>query len=179
MRPAVRLVLTAVAVLPFMHCVAAAQDRSAGLNLAYNEFSAFIGLPLEKNESLRLSLNLDMSGVISGEYLFPGISADAVYLFSFGSSLHAAGESSSFFAGPGISAGYVRNLPGSLGIMAALTGCFGFEYTFAVPVSLSVSLEPSIGIHINEDEFGYVTMDFYKTGFFYSLLPHIGIKYRF
>ena len=60
-----------------------------------------------------------------------------------------------------------------------LSGHIGFEYVFNVPVSLSLSLEPALGIHVNRDRFGYVNTDLYRAGLAHSLLPHVGIMYHF
>ena len=160
-------------------CVAAARDRKTGLNLSYNELSATFSLPMAATEELRLSLNLDMTGVVSGKCLYPGLSADVAYLYVFGEKVFESGERMEFFAGPGANAGYVRNFDGRYGVMAALSGHIGFEYVFNVPVSLSLSLEPALGIHVNRDRFGYVNTDLYKAGLAHSLLPHVGIMYHF
>ena len=58
-------------------------------------------------------------------------------------------------------------------------GKSGAHYVFMVPVSISLTLEPCIGLHLSRDRFGYLSMGFYKAGLIYSLLPHLGIKYRF
>lgn len=158
---------------------AADRDRTIGLSFSYNEFSAVLGIPLKSGEHFRISANMDMDGVISGDSLYPGISTDAVYLFEFARADFPNGESMTFMAGPGAAAGYVREFKGSYGVMASLTGFIGFEYDFAVPVSVSLSLEPCIGLHVSRDRFGYITMGFYKAGIIYSLAPHIGVKYRF
>ena len=67
------------------------------------------------------------------------------------------------------------NLPGR----PVLQGCIGLEYMFNVPVSLSLSLEPCLGVHFREDRFGEINMDFHKAGLISSIFPHLGIKYRF
>ena len=160
-------------------CVAAARDRKTGLNLSYNELSATFSLPMAATEELRLSLNLDMTGVVSGKCLYPGLSADVAYLYVFGEKVFESGERMEFFAGPGANVGYVRNLNMRYGVMASLTGNVGFEYVFTVPVSLSLTLEPSLGLHFGSDADGNISMDFYKAGLLYSLCPHVGIKYLF
>ena len=120
-----------------------------------------------------------MTNVISGKNLYPGASVEVLYLFSFARKQFDSGESMLFYAGPGINAGYVRNFDGRYGVMAALSGHIGFEYVFNVPVSLSLSLEPALGIHVNRDRFGYVNTDLYRAGLAHSLLPHVGIMYHF
>lgn len=157
----------------------AAQSRATGLSFAYNEFSAEYRMPLKGKEMLRLSASLDMAGVISGRNLYPGISADVLYLYEFARASFQSGESMSFMAGPGASAGYVRNHEDMYGAMLSLAGCIGFEYIFTVPVSISLTFEPVLGLHVSRDSFGYVSMSFYEAGLKSSLWPHLGLKYRF
>ena len=109
----------------FSFARAAAQDRSAGAGFAWNEFTASFQIRMNDDGFLRTSLNLDMTDVISGKSLYPGFSADAAYLFEFAEKRFLNGEYFTFFAGPGICAGYVRNVSGDFGIMGALSGCIG------------------------------------------------------
>ena len=174
-----RLAFVAVSILLMTDAGVVAQNRSVGGNFAYNEFSAMLRMPLEEKQSVRISANLDMSGVIPGDYLFPGVSANVAYLYEFAGITFPSGESMGFLAGPGAGVGYVRDTSGAYGAIVSLTGCIGFEYVFMVPVSISLTLEPCIGLHLSRDRFGYLSMGFYKAGLIYSLLPHLGIKYRF
>ncbi len=157
----------------------AAREKTVGMSLAYNEFSATFTMPVKDRETIMISANLDMSGVIPGDCLFPGVSANVAYLYEFAGITFPSGESMGFLAGPGAGVGYVRDTSGAYGAMVSLTGCIGFEYVFMVPVSISLTLEPCIGLHLSRDRFGYLSMGFYKAGLIYSLLPHLGIKYRF
>lgn len=178
MKQACTVILLAAAMY-VMCSSASAQVRSAGLSFSYGEFSATLRLPDMEGWILRPSLNLDMTRVISGESVYPGLSADIFYLHIFAVKDFASGERMEFYAGPGASAGYVRNYEGEYGIMASFAGCAGFEYVFKSPVSLGISLEPGLGVHLARDMYGEVNLDFYSAGFFNSLFPHINIRYRF
>ena len=156
-----------------------AGDRTVGMKFAFNEFSASYQQKVRAGESFAVSVNLDMTGVISGEALYPGYSADILYVFEFAGKTRASGERIAFYAGPGFGFGYVRNSRDDYGAMIAMNGCIGLEYMFNVPVSLSLSLEPCLGVHFREDRFGEINMDFHKAGLISSIFPHLGIKYRF
>ncbi len=172
---------TVIAVTVFLLlCVGAnAQEHAVGGHFAYNEFSAVCQMDLEDNQKVRFALNLDMTNVISGRNLYPGGSAGILYLFEFASVTGTSGETLGFVAGPGFNAGYVRNLAGEYGIMASLSGCIGLEYRFLVPVSLSLTFEPDLGIHLNKDRFGNIDMDLYMPGLIFAFMPHVGIRYMF
>lgn len=171
--------ITIISAVLLSCCPVFAQDRSAGLNLSCNELAAAIHLPLDDEGILCVSANLDLTCVLSGKELFPGVSADIVYLYVFADRRFDSGESMRFYAGPGFSSGYVRNMDGEYGAMASMTGCVGFEYLFNVPFSISLTLEPALGIHFHQDEYGGVGMDFHMPGLIASLFPHLGIRYRF
>ena len=101
----------------------AAREKTVGMSLAYNEFSATFTMPVKDRETIMISANLDMSGVIPGECLFPGVSANVAYLYEFSGITFPSGESMGFLAGPGAGVGYIRDTSGAYGAMVSLTGC--------------------------------------------------------
>ena len=74
----------------------------------------------------------------------------------------------------------MRGNDGLYGLMAGVCGEIGMEYAFNVPVSLSLSLAPVLGVTVSrpEDSINF-SMGVYKYGLLASLMPRIGIKYRF
>ena len=155
-----------------------AYGRAVGMLFSFSEFSASYQTLRREDELLRLSLNLDMAGVIPGDTGIPGVSAGFTYLYVFARKHYPSGESLMFYAGPGACAGYVRSSGGSYGFMAALSGCVGLEYLFCVPVSISLTLEPRLGIHARQSG-NDMSAGFYMGGLVSSLYPHIGLKYLF
>ncbi|MBO5194234.1 MAG: hypothetical protein J6B62_05000 [Bacteroidales bacterium] len=84
-----------------------------------------------------------------------------------------------FYGGPGVAAGYIRDAFSSReGLAGGLTGTVGMEYSFKVPVVLSLSVTPCLGLMYSRDGNGR-QLDFYSGGVSYAFLPSIGIKYCF
>lgn len=152
--------------------------KAAGISFCFNEFSASYRTAVKEDELLKLSLNIDMAGVIPGCCDAPGISAGITYQYVFSGKDYPSGESIRFFAGPGADVGYLRDSGGRYGCMVAVTGCVGLEYLFCVPVSISLTVEPCLGIHVRKDG-NDLMAGLYKAGLVYSLYPHLGLKYLF
>ena len=153
---------------------------SAGAAFAVNEFSLEFGKKVSENLRCIVNANLDMNGVISGKYDYPGISFDFIGQFVFASKKYGNGEVITGYAGPGVTVGYVRGNDGLYGLMAGVCGEIGMEYAFNVPVSLSLFLAPVLGVTVcrPEDSINF-RMGLYEYGLIASLMPRIGIKYRF
>jgi hypothetical protein len=88
------------------------------------------------------------------------------------------GNRISFFAGPGIMAGYVTDFKNTPGAAFGLKGRIGVECRFKRSVSLSASLSPTIGCHITSSGEN-IKMLLYKSGLLQTVIPEIGLKYAF
>lgn len=152
--------------------------RTVGGVLAYNEFT-FSFQQYVSQDNFELNVNLDMADVISGRECYPGFSIDGCYNFTFAAATFGNGEKIRGYAGPGVSLGYVRDIDGKHCLIAGMCGNIGVEYLFNVPVSLSLSLNPTLSMAVKRNENGFLTMGAYKNGLIYSILPHIGIRYHF
>lgn len=161
-------------------CAVSAQDRMIGGTFSFNEFALGFSSQISEKARYAVDANLDMTGIVLGEYDAPGFSVDFTYQFIIGRKKFPDGEVLSGFAGPGFSAGYVRGTDGKYGLLAGLCGIVGMEYSFRVPVSLSLSVNPVLGLTVNRPAPNSLyRMELYRYGLLYSLVPHLGIKYRF
>ena len=88
------------------------------------------------------------------------------------------GNALRFFAGPGVAAGYTTEYKSVDGIFFGLKGRMGCECEFKRNMLISMSISPIIGSHVTMPQ-GDLSMKYYKNGLIYSLVPEIGIKYRF
>ena len=100
----------------------------------------------------------------------------------------------SFYAGPGLSFGYVRDHDKGLGIdlkslfsdnegfMAAISGDAGCRFDFGGLVALDLSFATDLGVHIrkNEDEKEYfaTSVSIYNNGWMQWLYPQLTILFR-
>ena len=96
----------------------------------------------------------------------------------------------SFYAGPGVSAGYLRDaelgihenhlvpLKHKPGFMLALSGTVGSHLHFSRKLSLDISLTADLGIHMRRDEtLNSIGLNLYKNGIFQALYPQLSILY--
>lgn len=83
------------------------------------------------------------------------------------------------YGGAGAMLGYLTEcFHSTRGVCGGLTGTFGAELTFSVPVSLTLDISPCLGFMLHRSQFG-INMDFYLDGITYALLPRLGIRYCF
>lgn len=153
--------------------------KAAGAEFAFTG----IGVSLQKYTSPmtsfhNISLEMDLEDVLDGESRVPGIRMSYVIDFIF-----AATQTRTFtlrwFAGPGFTAGYVRDVHRGPGIMAGICGNAGAEFSFSVPVCISISFMPSLATHISYSD-GMPVMNLYRCGIMlHTLSPRIGIRYEF
>lgn len=153
--------------------------KAAGAEFAFTG----IGVSLQKYTSAmtsfhNISLEMDLEDVLDGESRVPGVRMSYVIDFIFAST-----QTSSFtlrwFAGPGFTAGYVRDMNRGPGVMAGICGNAGAEFSFMVPVCISISFMPSLATHISYSD-GIPEMNLYRCGvLLQALSPRIGIRYEF
>lgn len=142
-----------------------------------------IGINLQKYTSSRtsfhnISIDMDMKDVLSGRSRVPGVRMS--YTMDY---ILATASTASFtlrwFAGPGFTAGYVRDMRKGFGIMAGICGNAGAEFSFMVPVCISISFTPCLATHISYSS-GTPGLDIYRSGLLIqSVSPRVGIRYEF
>lgn len=171
-----------------MSALSRAQQTSASLGL-FNSPRGF-GLVSSFNEresrnfSL-LSVYADIYGVPTGRCEEPGVKAFYVRNFCF-SELELDGVSLDFFAGPGVSAGFVKDYePGyalditrNHGLCAAVCGDIGLRVIFSRGVRLDLSFQAEVGFHMRkDDEMKANNMAVYKNGLVQCFWPNLSILF--
>lgn len=100
-----------------------------------------------------------------------------------------------FYAGPGVSAGYVRDhdkgrgidltslMADNDGLMAALSADAGCRFDFSGTIALDLSFTGELGVHArrNEQENGYfaTSLSIYNNGWMQLLYPQLSILFKF
>ena len=156
-----------------------AQPKSLGAVFAFTGVSVSYEHDLDRYDSFfEVSLKSEMSEYFRIKEKNPGISASASWNFLLKNWTSAEGNTVSLFAGPGVLAGYGPDFKQSDGFFFGLKGRIGFECSYARNVIISAFVSPTWGSHIAFDK-DYHKMRSYMNGFIYSIVPEIGIKYRF
>ena len=123
------------------------------------------------------NLGLDFHKVLSGESRTPGVRFSYVRDYIFAEK--AKGDFvTRWYAGPGMTAGYVMDKDAGYGAMIGICGNIGVEFGFSEPVCISLSLMPSVATHIRRED-GNPDLDLYFNGLLHTLSPRLGIKYSF
>lgn len=173
-------VLLCAALLPAREASCREDGRtiSAGLTtlLRGTGLSAEIGL--KDREYCRLSIYAEMPDMIFSGSPFPGIKANWTHSYNLPD--HDCGTFKwSFHAGPGISAGYVRNFSSQWGPALALSGNAGFIFRFREDFVIDLSWTAELGGHLVRSGNGNTILTFYLPGIQRAIYPELKLLYRF
>ncbi len=136
---------------------------------------------------------IDIYGIPTSRCSSPGIrfNFSRQYIFK---QLESRGVSFTLYAGPGLSAGIVRDhdkgrwfdltslISENPGFMFALSGDAGCRFGFGRKVSLDLSFTADAGIHVrrNEDEPSYAatSLSIYNNGFLQAIYPQLTVLFK-
>ena len=164
-----KTLIIAIAVLLGAAAVASAQPKAIGLRLGYpaNEVSYehYLGGP----NFLEAEIGVRDFG--------QGYSVTGIYNFVFAEPQWTSRGEWAWYAGPGLTAGYVgfkvtdadNNTHKEYHFLAGLVAQVGLEYTFWFPLQLSVDLRPVIGY----------CDGFYREGALFGMVPQLSVRYHF
>lgn len=141
-----------------------------------------IGITYERNTSedtfAQVAIQADLGETFFGRAACPGVRGSFTWNIVFAQVETTNKNPVRFFAGPGLAAGICKDLNGPDGVIFGLKGKVGLDCQFARSVNLSVSLVPTLGLHVSKAD-GNVIICAYKYGLLQTILPEIGISYRF
>ena len=153
-----------------------AQENTLGTSWSFSG----IGLTYERNVSpeafAHISLQAEMSEIFIGKTIYPGLSAAFTWNLVFAQIESRNGIPVRFYAGPGLTAGISGDT--SPGVFFGLKGRAGMQCIFDRKINISISVAPTLGIHVLREEENMITKT-YRNGIMQVLMPEIGISYRF
>ena len=177
-----KVFLFAVLILPVLACQASAQECNS-LNLGTFHSPKGIGLCLDvQQESTSFdSFNVlcDLFGILRGEYSRPGVKA--TYYRGIILKHRDRGDfSSELYAGPGVTAGYVRDIHEPLSLVAGMAGVAGYRMYFNGK-RLTISLESGIDLALElnrNNRYKKTDLKLYQAGIFHVFYPQVRILYK-
>ena len=174
-----RLLLALILTISISVVSSHAQPKSVGLTSSFKGFAISYEHYIPKtNMFWEMSLAADVSEAFLYRTTYPGISLSMTWNQIFSSWELKDGTTMRLFAGPGVAVGYGNDFKTSHGYFFGLKGRAGVECQFERRVIISACISPILGMHmIPHSE--YLALKYYRNGLFYSLVPEIGIKYRF
>ena len=170
------LLLTALSLLAMGE--AAARHKSAGATFSFNGFSLAYEQFVDKGSFIEIGLKAECLDLFFGQSLYPGISSSFTWNMVIKEKISRNGNLIRFFAGPGVSLGWGPDYMRSHGLSFGLKGRVGAECEFERNITISVSLAPIIGAHLQFVD-NYLNMRYSRSGIIAAALPEIGIRYRF
>ncbi len=178
-----RLCIYVLAVLIFLSSLSTfsyAQPKALGATLSYSGAAISYEHLLQDNEKsfIELSLKAECGEFTSERASHPGVSASLTWNSILKQWKSTEGNTISIFAGPGVVVGYGNDYKTAEGMFLGIKGRAGVECEFSRNVIIAASISPIIGSHVIYNH-GLMSMKYYKNGLIYSLVPEIGIKYRF
>lgn len=173
-----------------------AQPRGMGLRFGATGLEASYQHGINTRQFVQGDLGMDFGYNANGR---PGIKCTATYNFIWARPAWTPKGTWSLYSGPGIALGFADDIvpyeiDGNIsgyndnGFMAGVVLNIGLEYTFEIPVSISLDVRPCFGVHINDGRLRLpatgLTVDYgSKAGFYDNGLlgfaPSLSIRYRF
>ena len=155
------------------------QPKSLGASFTFSSIGIIYEHSVPSTNSFaEVYLKAETAEMFAGRSSYPGISASMTWNIIFKEWQTTEGNQIRLFAGPGAVLGYASDHNEPNGLILGLKGRIGSECIYTRYVSVSLSFSPVIGSHIVNYPDHY-SMKTYRNGLYYSVIPEIGIKYRF
>lgn len=171
-------ILTVLALAALYPGEADARHKSLGLSYSFSGIAAVYEYTVDSESFMELSLKAELADRFIDRNAPAGVSTSFTWNTVFGGFTSRDGNRVDFFAGPGAIIGWGSDLRSPQGLFFGLKGRVGLECSFARKVTIGVCLSPVVGSHvvILEDS---ISMKGYRNGLIFSMLPEVGIRYRF
>ncbi len=183
-----------VALYLFLAPAVIAGAQEFGLYNSLKGIGASVRLPEKDGIFHTVNAYVDIYGVATSRCSYPGYKMNVSRQYVC-RRFQRDGYSVAFYAGPGISLGYVRDhdkgrgfdltslMADNEGFALAVSGDAGFFFDFGRNVFLDLSWTAEAGIHLrrNESERSYKasSLSLYNNGFLQAIYPQLTILFRF
>ncbi len=161
--------------------VAAAAQDSSSIRLGAFQSPKGIGICAEfqshDGSFDSITFDADMFGIIIGTYSRPGYKA--TYTHNVIISKYDRGDCRlEVYAGPGLTAGYARDISKTYSTIAGLSGVTGMRFLFSRRVSVNLEIGADLAFTINKDSrYGMNKLSLYKAGLLHFFYPQIRIEW--
>lgn len=173
-----RRIITFITVSLITMSVCRGQSRSIGATFSFSGIALTYEYDTDPSSFIDIVLKAECGGMFFGNGGYPGATASFTWNMVFARKESVNGNEIRFYAGPGVLTGWSNDLMKPHGIVFGLKGRIGTECSFGRGVTLSASLCPVIGTHMQIMD-DYLDLRWYRMGVLSAILPEIGIRYRF
>lgn len=155
-----------------------AQPKSFGTAFSFNGIGLSYEHCVNDETFIELSVKTMTGEAFMDREQYPGVSASFTWNMIMKTWDSRNGERIDFFAGPGLAAGWSKDLLKERGFHVGLAGRVGVQCSFSRNIEISACVAPVLGIHmvfLKES----IRMEYYRYGLINMVMPEIGIRYRF
>lgn len=162
-----------------------ARRNTFGTSWGLSEIGISYGRIVKENTFLMACIHLETGEAFAGRAKMPGAAASFTWNTIFARQKSVNGNEIRFFAGPGAAAGYCRDIRlkksehGLPGAYFGLKGRLGMEIIYDRNINISICVAPVLGLHMARDKSGNMLARYYRYGLMQTIMPEIGISYRF
>ena len=121
-----------------------------------------------------LAFTADLIDILDGTASTPGVKMTYYHNFVF---KEWSEGKYACYAGPGLMAGYVRDLSNHLGFAGGVSGDIGFRALCLKGISVSVEFQADFVLQFKNRY--RPDMSLYRAGYTHAYLPYVRIQYRF
>lgn len=155
-----------------------AQTRSVGTSWSFSGIGVTYEHTTSESSFVEINARTDLSKVFIGKTAKPGASASFTWNMIFAQTESRNGFRITCYSGPGATLGWSEDLKTGHGLVFGIKGRVGVCCLFDRNIMISAGIAPELGIHAS-GKAGAITMNLYRSGITFGLLPEIGIKYAF
>lgn len=122
----------------------------------------------------------DVTGVLLGTRASIGGKGTYTYNFVFARGVVDSNVPVDFYAGPGVTAGFVRDLNTDYGVVFGLSGTLGCKAHFTRNVSIGLDVGTDLAMFFTKGRrYGNIDITSYKAGLVRSFYPQLRLMYSF
>lgn len=169
-------------ILPALALKAPAQDfKSLSLGSFHSPKGLGLCIESQMDDTSFDSLDIiaDMFGILRGDYYTPGIKA-TYYRGIVLRRRQGDGFEADFYAGPGVTAGYVRDIHEPFSAVAGMSGVIGERLYFdskRLVICLEAGMDLALELNSN-NRYHKIDLSIYQAGIYHIFYPQIRILYK-
>ena len=178
-----RFILILTAFLSFLG-QAEAQDNALGTSWSLTGIGFSYERSINERTFVHTGIRLESGEVFIGRHTRPGGSVSFTWNTILSSWESSEGNRICFFAGPGATIGYCKDLEinrdenNQEGTFFGMQGRAGIAIEYPRNISIKICVAPVLGMHLTKGD-EYNMMRYYRYGLLQTILPEINISYRF
>ncbi|MDO5442661.1 MAG: hypothetical protein Q4G10_03225 [Bacteroidia bacterium] len=169
-----------IILLQMLFSTALAQERNSftiGTFHSPKGFGACAEFPIDSASFNAFTVIADMHGVLTGEHPRPGVkmtyTRDIVIKH-----FDKDGYTVDMYAGPGLTAGYARDIKKPYSIIGGLACVAGSRFSFSTKLIVNIEVCADIALDLTRNpRNGNINLSIYKSGIYHTIFPQLRIQY--